>query len=503
MNSKDILKFEYDNIWYFVEKNNKDYKYYFLENGKKNYSLNDNQVKIVQSVIKRFLPSRDWLFITKYKYNNIVYDVLLDRQTHLYFFNPIPKKEDLIHLNYFFNNVNEYVNSELNQPKNKDEKYFKRIINVLNKKTIIYFLCSIITVEFAAIAYFSKDMLYDTEDHFRVVEKLSYISDEQLSDKMKLAILDNNHLSDQEKNHLLQYIDVIVDNKDYININYADYIFRTLKIKYKQDYKYTSNDSKKTGNIVTNGEYAYFTNTINYYGVSDYSEVQPSVLDHEICHALTKYDFYTCNDFLIETTNTIFNQDYNNCKENNIYNNYLNYTKAMMEIIGVEPFKKYHAFSSDDIIIDALCEIIDDKDKATSFIERLNIYKKTYDSYLENRENKELNENKELLEEQIYNDIKDYYEEKKGIDMQSDLLMLYYVSPKEFSIIADEMFGADDIKVSYAGVKNYFNSKTNNGDLIMIVKTYQEEVDGVLKDVTYYEYISDGNRIIDDDFALG
>ena len=64
---KILLKFELNNIWYFVCEDNNKIIYYFLKEGKKCFDLSMEQKLLVEQVIKRILPSNNRMQMPSYK----------------------------------------------------------------------------------------------------------------------------------------------------------------------------------------------------------------------------------------------------------------------------------------------------------------------------------------------------------------------------------------------------------------------------------------------------
>ena len=491
MNNKIVLKFEYDNICYYVEKDNNLLRCYYNKDGKKNYSLTKKQLSILNSVINTIKPSKDYLKITKYKYNNTVYDIILDKKTNLYLFYPIPKREDLIKLNYIFNNQEDYVSVNNNKLPNKQNSFFKRITKIFNKKVIIYIECSFIIFELAVLGDHYKEKEHDDNTYYEVVEKYYDTDDSYLKDIIVNSINENPNIKDEEKKALLSFVDIIVDNKAFINLEVVNDRLKTLR------FEYVLEQNSENG-IATDGAYYPDENKIVFYEASNISEVEQNVVNHEICHVFTVRGLLGGNTFLVETVNTIFNSDVTGIEDVNLYTRYLDYTKALMEIIGVEPFKKYKGISDITIIIDAISEITNDRDGAMRFLNTLDIYKKVYEQYIRDLDNEELKENKKNLENELYEYFCELYRAKYNTEMYNDILMMYYLNRQSFNIIADELFNAYENPCVFRATKKYFAE--NENDTVIKCIYYN-----IFTDEYGEELFTIGNdeRYLPEDFALG
>ncbi len=140
-----VLKIKYKNNWYYVEQNNKEFKYYRVDGNKEIYNLSIDEVKMIKTAIDSITPSNIRIKLTDYLYNGKKYEILYDPKTELRFFNPLPKLEILSELNMIFNNQSEYLydNKVINKEKPKivdTRPFYKRFADY--KKEIIILLVS-------------------------------------------------------------------------------------------------------------------------------------------------------------------------------------------------------------------------------------------------------------------------------------------------------------------------------------------------------------------------
>ena len=428
-----LIKFEYNNNKYCVEvdsNNNKKLRYYSIKNNKKNYNLSKEERKIIDYVISQLTPSNNVIKLMNFNFNNRQYKMYLDKKTNLRLFKPIPNNKDSIALNKMFNNMEEYLVYNIGDrlSAHDDTPYYKRIIEIYGKAVVALVLgtsmaITILTSSFMPpqVSYGAKEKFFGTSYNEREIAYTSNISDEEYLSRIIKAIKSNNNLNEKEKEAMISNPKVFLDNKDKSNIKYIEKIQSDLKIVYCKE--------TKGG---TKGEYNHFENCIYFYGVTCFEEVDLSVFYHEFSHTLTQYTS-TYSSFLTETTNTIFTTEYYTYDDND-YRNYINYTYALMEIIGSEPLKQYHNYTKLEYITDPLYQIIPDYDKAIKLIGLLDNYKATYEGIIYKtidleEGKKELNK----LDETIKTELKEYYQKKYGRGIESDLFMLYYLDREAFN----------------------------------------------------------------------
>lgn len=162
------------------------------------------------------------------------------------------------------------------------------------------------------------------------------------------------------------------------------------------------------------------------------------VLAHEKSHSLTNIQRIFLS-WLVESINAIFNDEYEGNGMVGTYDtSYLhivNYAKALMEIIGALPLQKYHGYTDEDPIIEALMEIIDDEDKAYKLLTNIEEYKNMIEKISVDVMTYEEKQVLFSLKETIYQSFDEYYYAKKGIHITDDLVMLYYLDISSFNRI--------------------------------------------------------------------
>lgn len=296
---------------------------------------------------------------------------------------------------------------------------------------------------------------------------------EQNKDEVKQrffeAVAKNPNLTQEEKEWVLKMESMLLDNLERINLD--DYLEKISAVsmyyeKEKKDY--------------IAGEYYLSENYIVFYDVEDISEVEPSVITHELSHMLQ----YTFNNFvhgiLTESANVLFNNEYvsNNASPlyDSAYYRYANYLKAIIEIIGPEYVRNFNFTTDYNFFKIGLNEIIPDETKSDALIDNIEYYyicEHTGIVPLQEEYDSQLYEAEFLgnLRQEIVGSIKDYYEQKYNLPMESDIVMQYYTS--DFAFDFDIL---NSLSPTYTKVvelenhyqtnlnKSYFNSSTINDE---------------------------------------
>lgn len=425
-----LIKFNYNNTTYCVESDDKKLKYYSLKKDKKNYHLSKEEREIIDYVVNEVTPSKNIIKLMDFTFNNRQYKMYLDKKTGLRLFKPTPNNKDLIALNKIFNNMSETLAYNIGEhlPVPDNTPYYKRIIKIGGKIVVAWVLGISMTVTILTssimppqVSYTAKERFFGIEYNEQEIAYTNTITDEEYLLRITNAINNNNNLNEKEKEAMLSNPKVFLDNKDKTNIRYIERTQSDLKIVYCKESK---------GN--TQGEYNPTTNCIYFYNATCFEEVNKNDFFHEFSHTLTQYT-NDCNHFLIETTNTIFTSEYYTYDKND-YRKFINYTYALMEIIGSEPLKQYHNYTKLEYITDPLYQIIPDHDKAEKLLALLENYKEIYEGTTHktidiDEGNQELNK----LDETIKEELKEYYQKKYGHGIETDLFMLYYLDCDTFN----------------------------------------------------------------------
>lgn len=467
-----LLKFEYNDILFCANRINGKFTCYVIENDITNYNLTSEQVNIFNNVIKSFIPSGKRIKLMDYTYGDKTYIMSLDLKNKFHYFEPAPDMKTFKKLNYMFNNVNEYVYSTTKFENVTDNAYIKRIIKLGKTAIIAFASASLIYQLMVAIPYEYinyKEYKIQTEIDYNValssMNVTNQLSDTEFIKIIKDSINKNSNLTYLEKHFILSDLTIFLDNKQYMDIEYLKNTFSNMKINY------TLEDN---GHI--EATYNQLENEITFYEASNIYDVEIYTFTHEFLHATQKSGSFDDNSFLIETTNTIFNNEYL-YDESNLYTHYYNLTKALMELVGSEPLKQFHNYTSERPIIDALCEIIDNENYAKKLLTNLNDYKKIYDNmyFIENKNSLEYEiqfNDLNNLKADIFEQFKIYYYQKYGIDMEDDLIMLYYLDANAFRSKIYELYDLKADPIYYINNITYFNKNKTNEKKGIVIKRY-------------------------------
>lgn len=300
-----------------------------------------------------------------------------------------------------------------------------------NYRLLEIVLSAILCLETAVLGYILYPIFTRKSEHSETLKRIeanANIDSIDVYKRLLHAVKNNNNLGRAEKEYIIDYLDNLVIYKNYIDIDYLEEKLSTLKITYR------NNKALENKNVMTKGEYSHFRNEITFFGVDNIEDLEITTFNHELFHVMQKDYYGERNEFLIETVNTIFNEDVTGLNEKTMYSSYYNYTKMLMEVIGVEPFCKYQGYATTEPIIDALVNIYGTEKDAKNLLNDMDEYKIIYDKYANenmlysDKCSKKLNE----LNDAIICQIGNYYEKKYGFTMDNDLIMLFYYDYYKF-----------------------------------------------------------------------
>lgn len=443
-------------------------RYGYINKEKQFIDLEDtNELDFVKEIFMRVLPSKKIINIGKVRYKDKEYQMYFDIDNGYRLFSPSDREVRELYLLYNYDRDILYRDSNdmdkyNDRDRDKGNGYVKRMVNV--KKRIIAVSVSILVLMYGSLLVFDSDYGRDTKTEIAISMSVN-LSDEEILDRVQKALDKNDKLDNQEREFILDSIRVIIDDKKYFDWEYIYKVLEDIDIEYVKRYNQD----------MDLGSYNPGKKKIICYGVSSFDEANKGTLRHEVRHAITKFkDNY--NSFLVEVFTTIYNKDYYG--EDSGYNQIIHYGRALLEIIGEEPVKKYLGYTDTNNIKKELMKIIDDEDMAIRFLSELDIYK---DKILEGKYYYEYNmEFMHSLEDDIYEGFRKYYEAKYGRSMDNDLIMQYYLDRRIFdALIASNYYLPRDNEsgeVMVVQEKNYFNDKDDNALIVdYYVFEYREE----------------------------
>ena len=456
---KILIKFDYENKTYYVYQEDNSIKYGTSENIK---YISDSDKNVIIYVINLLRPSKYLIKLTPFIFNGKKFDIYLDTKTKFKLFNPLPNDDEIVKFNSIFNDFPFEFNIEFND---KEKKFIRKTINYGKKTIIVFVAAATMLTNLSFFPNIVRELKIDsyTTHMQEVTSSNKNISDEEFLSKINKAITNNNNLSNEEKIFMISNSFFFLDNKEYINFESLINRLKSIRIEY----------SPLESNEKIEGQYQRIKNVIYIYKSPNFESTNPVVLAHEFMHACQDFGPTNYNSFLVETVNNITTSEY--YELDGSYLNYVNYARALMEILGGEPFKEFQCYPKEGLIVNELSKIIDSHTKAIKLLNDLDNYKSltlnvdVYD-----------NESVKLLKEEIYNSIKDYYETKFHRNMEDDLIMLYYLNQDLFISKIKEEYGLEDeYNIVYVKNKFYLNSistNSNENNLIIVIDKKNSEI---------------------------
>ena len=486
-----ILKFEDDNIKYYVVKENDEIKYCFVENEEKKYNLNEEQVKLVNTVISKLIPSNDKIKTMEYTLNEKKYDVYIDKKNYFHTFFPTPSDGELKKLNFLFNNMEEYIadgeqqtyyNDHLPSYEPKETDFIKRIVKIGQKSVKVLLAGGIIGISYLLLFVNSYKLISNNIvgpiAELQYQQEVAYtqsLSDEEYLKEIENAINSNTGLNEEEKSVYLANPNVYLDIKDQTSLSYFK---KTLS---KIDFYYSVSEVLRPKYAV--GWYTPAKNKISFSNGDSLSDIDRATVNHEISHSLTMFNTFEYSTALNEAINNIFSSEYFDTLNSDTLNlrcdSYLypsNCVKALMEIVGPDAFLRFHSYASNDLIIDELCKIISSPNKAYILIDNMDTCLKLQTEYMYNQQLSEqkradLNKNIQKMQSNIYSLIDEYCYAKNGTHIEDNPVILYYLDKDQFykKLVTDnlpedyELFEINE--VSSDNQIAYFNSELKNDNM--------------------------------------
>lgn len=510
-----IGKFNLDNACYLILKD-ETYKIGKLNNNKIYFDLTEYEQDLALKVIDALNPS-DLINIidTKlsYDYNNKIYCF-----------------KDKEYSNYGFNNQ-ELL--DFNMKGSKDEKsVYKRVIRI-NRRIIVvalsgaFLLTSIpstkedIIKQFKNVSY--KDKLSskkekvgslieiidiptkeeidiadvtDSENIINNNETLEVIPTEHVEeyqitiDSLIDAVVNNEHLSDEEKEFILENFLVVEDNFKYLDKKFVLNTLNNLNIDYKKN-SYNNSDSIK-------GSYYWPDAKMTFYNVDNFEDINKEIFIHEFYHSLQGRKGYV-SSWLVEGINSLITSEY--YEEETTYKYAQKMVKILAEVTGVDVLKEAHFTGDENILINALYNIIPDYNMAKKLVASIDVMHKYQIQKIELTQ-----EDLESLENEINELINNYYSQKNNMLLTDDLIMLYYMNDQRFYTYVKNTLNVqidEEILKRFLQkyqLKHYFNVTEDNSFIFYVyeflgfdkipILTLEEAIDekviSVLEDGTYY-----------------
>jgi len=376
------------------------------------------------------------------KYNKKIFQIMYDKVTGFKFFYEIidneyciPNYSDLLYL------VNEFNSNKYMIPKLFEVVELKEgesLKPYIKSNVFIGFTLVSVTL-FIGVCFLPVKIIRDKQYE---IDKASYYNKEIVSvdeitrEDIVEALNNNKDLSKEEKNVILEYSDIMVQNARYIDSK------KTLEALSKLEVKYIDHPPVDSTQAYVNSE----RKEIRVFNSSSFEDVDKHVFGHEVGHAVTLGRIKRSLGHSIHEACTEVIQ----CeKDNYSYDTFMPYLesccylKILCEIIGSEPVLAYHFTGNIFYIIDALKKLIPDEEKAYTLISMLDnvlVYSSKYSEYdsilnsttfplKKARVERKVNEFGENIKENtvnIYNEFNEYFKAQYGYDMSEDVIISAY-----------------------------------------------------------------------------
>lgn len=367
----EIVRFEYNNKWYFIGLADND-KYDFLikEDDKviSNVSMEDKQIltKIIDGLIVNPEKSID---LGIRKVDNALFNVFFDERTGLYYWYKVvdgklveANEEENSRLNFKYNHISSILQVQKSKDKNSSNEKRAR----LKVGNVIVYLTAAFCLGYIAQNHINKFGFSGERDKLQTRRAIA--SENYNPNQVITAIEKNPYLNDEEENLLKNLQFVFDENHQYMNYDLLLDKLETLQIEY-------TFDSKKLDEGIA-GEYHRFSNVISMYDAENYEGTSKSCLVHELMHVIQTYEFKT--SFFMELSNEnatreavrrLYDAGLLQVDERYIdaygrvsrygegYDEYMPIYYWVAECLTQEQLKDFQFYPDDQILVDALVKL--------------------------------------------------------------------------------------------------------------------------------------------------
>lgn len=487
--------------------NDKDYMFYkigkivFVANIKNGKLLKLNNQEELQQAKKIFEELRldkhykeNFIELSNIFYNNKEYKSMYDQiEKTRHFYEQIDNdyKEVSGETKKFFD---ELYNNEItrlcseNNTKNKKANEIKRKLVKVGKETIIVFLVV------ASLIGLPKDVVFaNTQEHelelnhsFLQQQMCMNINDDFFKNLLNIVIgntntdqimdiLNNNkNLTRDDKKFVESIKHYFKDNDKYYDMDTVKYNLENLKIVYDR-----YNQSKYNMPNTVNGIYDKNENQIVIFttGRYDGSSKTKRLLLHELLHAISNGGFKQENLALTEGITEMNACEYTKTAST-VYTEEQTYVRILCELIGEESVKKAYYTGNLEIIIRDLKKIAGTRDEAVKFLSLFNDQSIQRGlTYSKNKTiSKDAYKSLEIINPELTNYIKFYYENKYLDSISNNRLMLAYLDSINLTNnLGNPDYDKDDI-IIINSIKNYFYNKGEDLYVVYYYKTKDKQI---------------------------
>ena len=483
---KEILRFTYNDKLLCLLIENEELKYGKIIDNKVIFTLTEKEKNIIRRVFVKVLPTGSTIDLGYFAYNEKSFKHHMDKTNGLHLFYEekdnqliVPDSNNLKILNLMFNNQNEFVNSH-DGLSIEDIKYYKRIVQY-GKQFIIVFISTVACL--SLYTYMGPDAkLPFLDNNIAYTENYNNLDAITKINKIISTINNNPNLTLEEKEFFLSAPEFIEDSINYFRYDKVIEHLEKLNVEYIAG---PSLDGSAASFVYAGPK----KGTLKVYNSTSFADAPKWAMSHEFVHAFTSYENYIYGKGFYEIINTIINNEYygvkNNVERKEIYDTGYSWIRAYAYIIistlEETDLRAYHATGNPEIIVNALNEIIPDKDKAIKLLTYFdflvdNIAYRTDLSqvYVPDFIRKVFGETRNNLNELC----KEYYKAKFGIEIEEDLYLQYWADREMlFQSVANIYnLNASAIRFlpEYTKVKKYktfFTSTEDNNMVVMICDT--------------------------------
>ena len=403
-----VFVFNYGGVEYVVYKDGEKLIPCKHVNHALDYDFTTEEKKIVEDVLKKMKISDNNIKLANIKFNNKEYQHFFDKENEWNIFLNVDgtevSKDELRSLNSAFNYQDDVMYSENT---NKDDKNFIKRIVKIGKKTVVVLFASTMLISSPigkayqtpdALTYIGKTIEAEASAHGEKEEKEEKIVEVEKDDIDAIldAILNNENLTDEDKENLSDIIPILEENKEYIDASMVASRFANLKVAHI-DYDLPTPVGTYCDGMID-----------IYHNPGDDKTLVRNVELEEAMHATQ--GAYTYQGIFEPYAKYLVNK-------NNVSNDYSKvYIRMLIDLIGEKPLKEFFFQGKIEGIKKALYDIIPVESKQYDILCSLNgVYRLESEAKQFFDLDTEMNlYNTAHLFEQAY---KEYYEKAKGKSM--------------------------------------------------------------------------------------
>ncbi len=514
-----ILEYELNNKKYVVYKANNEIKFGFVENDSFSESLSDGELSFIKAIYNFIVgdPNKN-IELSPLRVNNTYIKTIYNVDSRLYSFYNMDASpldgETLQRLNYLFNNqsIMVYKNNKDKTPKSFAQialEIGNAIVTVLVSTSIV--LGTLPIVPSGGLAFkidYGIDNLSKSRYEISVDEDYSFSEIEEIVNK-------NYNLSSAEKEFLLEGLRVeLEENIDYIDMDILKRNLSEFSIVYHPAHEYDeATDSLVKVDYPVSGSFVYLghdRNTAHIYGDDNYEthcflDCDESTLTHEIHHMECK------RPFLVNMNGQA--GDFANPIYMSMDNPGFDLEELFNELFSREYLKDFSDESLSEgydwimPVLYVMCEVLDrdtickfkynpDPYFITKYLRSLGVDLSSIHSLYKciRWESCGLTDD-ELCQngQEIYDILKYCYEQKYGVPMENDLIVMSYLYDTPY---VDASF--DSKYRALLGVNNVERIVPKG----YVSKNYKSRHRGVTVIADGKEFnITDDNRYVDNDYV--